>query len=154
MEKSFCICWSSKRQLFPNCPSDSSVSTACPSCHMTTSDTTALAYITSWKVLVRLQDKPVNSEAQTFTFFPTCLWISAVCLGAIPWKAFTTEEKERGMQRAFQTGKNTKKQRGGEPHKDCKEKINFKKPVPIRSSQQPSLSEVHCQSISQGSRGL
>lgn len=152
MEKSFCICWLSKRQLFSNCPSDSSVSTVCPPCPMATSDTTGLAYITSWKVLVRLQDKPVNSKAQTFTFFPTCLWISAVCLGAIPWKAFTEGEKERGMQKAFQTEK--KKNNQGEPHKDCKEKINFKKPVPIRSSQQPSLSEVHCQSISQGSRGL
>lgn len=96
-----------------------------------TSDATALAYITSWKVLVRLQDKPVNSEAQTFTFFPTCLWVSAVCLGAVPWKAFTEGEKERGMQRAFQTGK---KNPGGEPHKDCKEKIKLKTPQKLSPS--------------------
>lgn len=147
VEKSFCICWVSKRQLFSNCPSDSRVSIVCPPCPTTISDTTALAYITSWKVLVRFQDKPVNSEAQTFTFFPTCLWVSAVCLGPIPWKAFTDGEKERAMQRAFQTGgkktpkpttTTTKRQqqknqpqktphakRGGEPHKDHKEKINF-----------------------------
>lgn len=90
------------------------------------SDTTVLAYITSWKVPVRLQDKLVNREVQTF--FPACLWMSAVCLGAVPWKAFTKGERKREIQRAIQTNKQTKnlkkkkpKRGGGEPHKDCKE---------------------------------
>lgn len=89
------------------------------------SDTTVLAYITSWKVPVRLQDKLVNREVQTF--FPACLWMSAVCLGAVPWKAFTKGERKREIQRAIQTNKQTKNLKkktekgGGEPHKDCKE---------------------------------
>lgn len=70
------------------------------------SDTTVLAYITSWKVPVRLQDKLVNREVQTF--FPACLWMSAVCLGAVPWKAFTKGERKREIQRAIQTNKQTK----------------------------------------------
>lgn len=126
------------------------------------SDTTVLAYITSWKVPVRLQDKLVNREVQTF--FPACLWMSAVCLGAVPWKAFTKGERKREIQRAIQTNKQTKnlkkkKQKRGEGNltktaKRGKKTPTKTQPLPIRSSQQPSLSAVHCQSISRGSRGL
>lgn len=132
-EENVCTRWASKGKPFPSCPSDSSVSTVCPPCPTTTSDTTALASIMSWKVLVRLQDKPVNSEAQTFPFFPTCL--CQLFVWEQPLEKLLLREKRKGGCRGhFKQEEN----QGGEPHKDCKEKIKLKPPQKLSPSGPPN----------------
>lgn len=119
--ESFCICWSSKRKLFQSALLTPIVSRVCPPCPMTAADTRP--WLLSW-VEKSYSDSKINLSIARHRHshsFPTCLWASAVCLGAAPWKAFTEGEKERGCRGHF---KKKKKVGEGNPTKTAKRKKN------------------------------
>lgn len=158
--KRFGICWPRKRLFFS--PSDSSVLTVCPLPH------DYRLTLPSW--LISRVEK-CQSDSKINLSIEKCRHSS---LPACECQLFVWEQslekpllKEKGKGRYRGQFKQTNKQKtlkkknrkGGEGNltktaKRGKKPPTKTQPLPIRSSQQPSLSAVHCQSISRGSGGL